>query len=578
MTTTETPNLPLSERCLYPRLDCNGNLAYTPFLTHASRTDPVDIVIGKLQVLPIVFVPGIMGSNLKVKGTNTEAWRFDSVMEIGPAQAIRTAGERQKILHPDRTEIDPQGDVPDKVGILIKPEHFRQRGWGEISAASYQDLLIWMEETFHGQRGQGIGPSSHAQLNTRLRGIADGLRWRNTNFVPLTEEECLKAEGWSYPVYAFGYNWLQSNEHSAKYLAARIKKIIAACNTEHGRCEQVIVVTHSMGGLVARRCAQLPDMASRIAGVVHGVMPAIGAAVTYRRCKVGMWDEDWKASLVIGHNGQEVTAVFAQSPGALELLPNDGYRTNWLEFSFGGNEPRVGVSVDGDYHQVVFRARENWWGLIKEKWLKPQNGSPIEWSTYLKAMKMATDFHMKIRKSYHTNSWAFYGVGVPSFESVRWKREEGTVRYLGVMDAPPTDQEILDATGHDPTVDKNGVLHHMPKQVFQSGSNPATMYGSYVDRHRQGNGAAPVATTQSIYFYLRAMPPKDDGDGTVPIGSGRAPEPFVRQIFAIKGLHHEPAYQSKEARDITAYAIVKIAAQTVSCLNTSNGQNGKAIF
>lgn len=572
MTKTSTPNPPLGERCLYPRLGCDGKLAYTPSLTHASRTDPVEIVIGKLQLLPIVFVPGIMGSNLKVKDGGRQAWRFDDAGGVAMQQVNKSAAKRQIMLHPDRTEVDPGGKVPKKVGILTRPEHFRQRGWGEIGAGSYGELLVWLEETFNGQRGQGITKSPHAQLNARLRDIKDGRNWRNNNFVALTEEECAKAESWSYPVYAFGYNWLQSNELSAEALAVRIEQIIAECNTEHGLCEQVILVTHSMGGLVARRCAQLPGMASRITGVVHGVMPAIGAAVTYRRCKVGMWDEDWKASMVIGHNGQEVTAVFAQSPGALELLPCDGYRTNWLEFSFGGNQPRVGVNVSGDYHQVVFRTRDNWWGLRKEEWLKPDSGSPIDWKIYLKAMVRATDFHQIISKSYHANSWVFYGVDVPSFESVCWKREEGTALRSGVTEPPPTDRELLDASGRDPIVDQNGIYHHMPKQVFQPGSNPAIVYGPSVNQHR--NGQPTSAQTPSIYYYLRAMPPKDDGDGTVPIGSGRAPEPFAKQIFAIKGLRHEPAYQSSEARDITAYAIAVISAKTASILKNTNPKVG----
>jgi alpha-beta hydrolase superfamily lysophospholipase len=45
------------------------------------------------------------------------------------------------------------------------------------------------------------------------------------------------------------------------------------------QCEKVIVVTHSMGGLVARALIH-PKMGSlkdKVLGIVHGVMPAIGA-------------------------------------------------------------------------------------------------------------------------------------------------------------------------------------------------------------------------------------------------------------------------------------------------------------
>ena len=46
-----------------------------------------------------------------------------------------------------------------------------------------------------------------------------------------------------------------------------------------------IIVTHSMGGLLTRRLVQLRS--ADIAGVVHGVMPAEGAAAAYRRIVAG---------------------------------------------------------------------------------------------------------------------------------------------------------------------------------------------------------------------------------------------------------------------------------------------------
>ena len=87
------------------------------------------------------------------------------------------------------------------------------------------------------------------------------------------------------PVHAVGYNWLASNALAAKKLRDEINRITAQYNKGQFSCEQVILVTHSMGGLVARACAQLPGMADKIAGISHGVMPATGAAVAYRRCK-----------------------------------------------------------------------------------------------------------------------------------------------------------------------------------------------------------------------------------------------------------------------------------------------------
>jgi hypothetical protein len=145
----------------------------------------------------------------------------------------------------------------------------------------------------------------------------------------LLSDDLIARARFRMPVYACGYNWLDSNIEAAKRLRQRIVDVIKENSHEHSRCSQVILVTHSMGGLVARACQQLDGMQEAIAGIVHGVMPSVGAAVAYRRCKIGMADEDPAAAMVIGRTGQEVTAVFAQAPGALQLLPARQYRSGW---------------------------------------------------------------------------------------------------------------------------------------------------------------------------------------------------------------------------------------------------------
>ncbi|PWF47573.1 hypothetical protein BHT19_0028240, partial [[Kluyvera] intestini] len=104
-------------------------------------------------------------------------------------------------------------------------------------------------------------------------------------FVVLKEQQLRDAAELLYPVHAVGYNWLQSNKVSAKRLATEIERITAYYRSKRNSCEQVILVTHSMGGLVARACVQLPEMQERILGVVHGVMPALGAPATYKRIR-----------------------------------------------------------------------------------------------------------------------------------------------------------------------------------------------------------------------------------------------------------------------------------------------------
>src|SRR5690606_4951862 len=117
-------------------------------------------------------------------------------------------------------------------------------------------------------------------------------------------------------------------------------------------------------------------MEAAICGIIHGVMPTNGAPVAYRRCKVGMRDEDYGTSLVIGGSGQEVTAVFAQSPGALQLLPTRRYSPGWLKLLREEQSrttpamPAVPSPSQCPY-ETIYLERHRWWGLVKEEWLAP---------------------------------------------------------------------------------------------------------------------------------------------------------------------------------------------------------------
>ena len=92
-------------------------------------------------VLPVIFVPGIMGSNLKSKpekgkGKNKAApvWRLDAGfmgknMWLALNWINKKAGIRQQLLHPARVEVDNKGAVPERsVGtVIVPPETDRKK-------------------------------------------------------------------------------------------------------------------------------------------------------------------------------------------------------------------------------------------------------------------------------------------------------------------------------------------------------------------------------------------------------------------------------------------------------------------
>ena len=136
-------------------------------ITRAEQTDTVALELGRISVLPIVFVPGVMGSNLKSKaGKEKTTWRLDSALGILFHRGSKDAGARQRDLHPDSTKVDVEGKVPEKVAGLFTREQFIARGWGEVGAMSYQEFLTWLEAHLH---GSSSARSSHCRLSKMAR-------------------------------------------------------------------------------------------------------------------------------------------------------------------------------------------------------------------------------------------------------------------------------------------------------------------------------------------------------------------------------------------------------------------------
>ena len=365
-------------------------------------------------------------------------------------------------------------------------------------------------------------------------------------FDAVITDDLLKRGKFWMPVHAVGYNWLASNQQAAKLtLRPAIERIIRDHNKGHFSCEQVILVTHSMGGLVARACAQLPGMADKIAGIVHGVMPATGAAVAYRRCKVGMRDEDFGASLVIGKTGQEVTAVFAQAPGALQLLPSKDYRPGWLRVLQGPSG--VQAWPKSDPYEEIYKVRDKWWGLVKEEWLEPKDGQPIKWDDFKRNVVLAQDFHDQLSGKYHPMTYVFYGADAkqPSFEHVNWRMKPGRAPD---SNRPPDIGQVLDMS---------------PQQVRMDGTTPEYVGGQHeVQTYDSPDGLITVEY-ESSYWELHCEMHDGVGDGTVPDSSGRSPKERgganVKQQFRLNGFAHEPAFKNGTAQRATVYAITKIA-------------------
>jgi len=560
------------ERSQSARPDGKGVPTFDWQLTNSDIADIVKLVSGPYDVLPVVFVPGIMGSNLKSKLGGDPVWRLDVGIGRVPWSLLgdymtKGPGARQRILHPDRCELDDQGAVPKELrGRVHSPADYTRRGWGTVAQKSYHPFLLWLEETLNPKDGNPARWTDYYQDEATISappvpgaepklfpGVRMGLKGQpfgaeKTPFASIMTDDLIARSKFMFPVYAAGYNWLESNHLSAVALQKRIGEIIKENNVGQFRCEQVIVVTHSMGGLVARACAQLSGMADRIAGVVHGVMPAVGAAVAYRRCKLGMADENFGAGLVLGSNGPEVTAVFAQAPGALELLPSHLYHPKWLRV-LGPDGTAVdswpaGGEGGNDPYTSIYLRRDRWWGLVNEAWLAPKDGIPITWNDFMKNVDKAKEFHGDLGAAYHSNTYSYYGADASkkSFENMTWRIRRGR---------PPDN-------ANPPTID--AVIKMPTTDVRMDGRTPELVGGATrIETGPRGSGSV----VETSYWELHGEMHDGSGDGTVPTSSGSAPlsaaAGSVQQQFKLTGFDHEGSYESGTARLATLYAITKVA-------------------
>lgn len=539
------------------------------------------------RVLPIIFLPGIMGSNLRLseqrrkelKQKDNIAWRPDS---LGATNVSKNANspprDRQLRLDPLQTTVDiydPTGQA-DVSGdgrnsnvklmdgfsspmLMSDPvtntngrtaeQKARARGWGEVFFKSYGELLQHLESRLNNTFSDG-------KVRPEWRDVVgvDPLVWGANPKPPqqaLTEEELRTvATGCWFAVYAFGYNWLQSNGDSAKIIAARINKVIAEQTQSGYECNQVIVVTHSMGGLVGRALVhpKYGNLQDKVLGIVHGVMPAIGAPAAYKRMLSGFEDpglmhssfeviQSSVTAKVLGNFGDEVTAVLANSPGGLQLLPSESYGKGWLRVTQNGRDLESWPK-QGDPYNEIYKVRGRWYALFREEWINPSHRTPDRgggtFERTCEYLDKAQGFYAQIAGKFHPNSYAHYGAdrGQLSFGEVVWEIRN-CVDPTGWQNWPIVNdsrQGRLEFTSWNP----NGVDNIAPLPFNEMASGPV---------------------------YAELLPPSAPGDQTVPAKSAdyQLQSGIFKGVFRQTGYEHQSSYKDARAIASTMYSIVRIA-------------------
>ena len=294
-------------------------------------------------------------------------------------------------------------------------------------------------------------------------------------------------------------------------------------------CHSAILVTHSMGGLVARCYSEVDGGKDNLLGIVHGVMPTVGAGVFYRRMKCGT-EGSWATSQVLGADGEEMTAVLAQAPGPLQLVPTPQYGSGWLRIETEG-QPDVSLPTSDDPYTDIYLERNKWWGMMEPEMAMPELEGSLEdqrrkldkaWTIY--AEIIASDvakFHEVMSEQFNTNTYLFYSNSNDhmSYGTVYWRGEDLSNRHLR----------------------HRAVMIH--NQMGTQRSIQETDAQS--DRRR--------------YLRYTISEPDEPGDGTVPARSGSIGSRQAKESLRV-ATGHEPAYNDTYARWFTLGSILEIAS------------------
>ena len=430
------------------------------------------------ESIPLIFVPGIMGSRLRLSGTNGEGEGSDGLPNL-------------------RWEPSAGWLFTNCSGK--EPEHRRRLLIGPDNAKFQADYLEVDNDT----------------------PVADGFRGIMEDYRPFLKQ--LRKRDWGalaklfeFPVHAFGYNWTGDAALAGSKLVARIDEIIAEAKQVTGRCEKVILISHSMGGLVTRAASTLAGGEGKILGIVHGVQPAWGAAAAYWRIKAG-----FEGGGIAGR----IASRFLGSSGPHTTHP-DPY-TDIYRVKAEVAKPKTGNP-----------STNTWWGLVDPTLLNPgivsgDAGAANEWDNlaenkrdlwplYLELLAVAEGFHTALGSDFHPATYSFHGTKLHTAEYIRFDVETNSV-------------------WSDPYRTR-GFLG------FYRNSQGQDMQAVLQDPVGSGDGTVPVASA----LFLGASLAKLSGDPP--------------QQRAFDDLEHQPAFEESDPRRYTVSAITALVALRYAAL------------
>ena len=191
------------------------------------------------RMMPIILVPGFMGSRLSDPKTGKLVWNPTGI-PFGPGpRAFKVDTER--LQQPAPLIADEKNGYKDRERKR-RVKHIKH--YNNLMGNMYSDLAMRLSR-LHGGDFENFG------VKPKL--------------------------------YCAGYDWRQDNAHSALRLAKIVEEALFEC-----RAEKCIIVAHDMGGLVARYYCKLLGGEKRVQALFLIGSPTLGLPDAYKKLKAGI--------------------------------------------------------------------------------------------------------------------------------------------------------------------------------------------------------------------------------------------------------------------------------------------------
>jgi hypothetical protein len=331
--------------------------------------------------IPLVFVPGIMGSRLNI-----------GLTLLGVPYTVRWDVSESSITNSSAWAV---------IGLMAS-EKIRA-----MLHASNSAEVLEQADWVDGEESQ--------------RGYA-GLFSGYINAVRMLHANRFAVEPFEFGVHGAGYDFRRSNIASGAYLAGKVSSILSREQDELGAAQWFVLVTHSMGGLASRSMLrQFAELRERCLAAVHGFQPVTGAPLAFRRMFTGYTNDtgdlaDRILGSILGGSPRDFVHSVSGAQGAFDLLPSRQYPTSWFEISEGDGVVARRIQVSPQEMPAIYNSDDSRYGLLSRRglpeadagFMRSEIQSRVQSAAQLHELLAGNDGPFKLEG----RTWSVYGGGL----------------------------------------------------------------------------------------------------------------------------------------------------------------------